>query len=799
MQKIISVSVHQIVDYVLRSGNIDNRIFNTETMEEGTMVHQYIQSLQDDSYIPEYPLETLFPIEDCELDIQGRADGFIKDKNGNITIDEIKSTVSDLKSFAEANASWHQGQAKMYAWIYARNNNVKDVTVRMTYVQQHKMKNTLIFENKYSFEELDAFAKETIAQYYENFRFRQNHLFDRNQSIKFSEFPFPNYRNGQQDLISFADRISQENAIGFVEAPTGIGKTVSVLYPYIRNLANDLITQPNGIYYLTSKTSIRRQALLTIRKLIEKKMDLICVTFTSKEAICLNLPNLKRHCNPVECPFAIAYYDKVKKAIREALDNESVFDTEDFIKIAQKYTICPYQLQLDLAQYADVIICDYNYIYDPAVNKFNAMEQEAVYPYYLLVDEAHNLPNRAREMYSTNLTVEELKDLVANLEEFKKKPQNILTYLHSLLSFFASLYDENCKEAKKVDAIPDELLALIKLLTNGIDEFEKKHGEEDNQDYAFISNNLLDLNKKLKELNQMPVYPEENYLYYFKYDLGGNAISFEASCLDARKYIQSITSTYVSTIFFSATLSPQSYYINLLGGLKTPPENTICLPSPFNMNQRLVLVDTSVSIKYKDREATLNQVCQKLYVVANGKKGNYLFFFPSFSYLEMVYKLFETNTSFKLVKQKRNLTPLEKNEFIDSFSKDSFETTIGFAVLGGVFSEGIEMSRNALQGVCIVSVGLPAISFSNNALKDYYSANHVDGFDYAYTYPGFNKVVQAAGRVIRDFSDKGVILLIDKRYAEPKYQELLKDVFPDRHMVKTANQMMDLIAWFWGE
>lgn len=791
--KNISVSVHDIVDYALRFGDLDNRIFNQATTEEGTRTHKIIQNTQDEHYHSEFQLETLYIFKDYAFDIIGRADGVIIDDEGNVTIDEIKSTIINLETFAMQNKEWHEGQAKMYAWMYLRTFNKDKIVVRMTYVKQHKVNEQFVYENTYTLDELNLFAKNTIGIFYDNLKMFDSHIMERNESVRFLDFPYDEYRCGQQDLISFANRISLTNEIGYVQAPTGIGKTISVLYPYIKNLCIEDNLSIEHIYYLTSKTSIRRQALKTIDLLEKKGANLICVAISSKESICMNEPGLKKHCNPLECPFAVGYYSKIREILINSLKEKRIYDIEDFKKIADEYSVCPFQLELDFAKYADVIICDYNYLYDDSIASLDITETIGPLPYYVLVDEAHNLPSRARDMYSRTISTYEINNVLYEMKTKKIKSKKIIGYLELIKQYLLNTYDkESERNISKIEKIDDSFISLLTLTLDSINNYEKRSEVSLIDDLAKFKSNI-------KQILNLPLNGDDNYVYYLEYvhkDEELNVI-LNIKCLDAKDKIIALNKRTRSSLFFSATLSPLSYYIDLLGGKDSPKENTLVLDSPFLKEQSLVLLDTSISTKYNERNETLNDLFKHLYAIVNAKVGNYFFYFPSYNYLEKVYTMFERYSSFKLIKQNKNLSPEEKNSFIEQFYKDPIETTIGFVVLGGVFSEGIELSKNALQGVCIVSVGLPGLDFSNDELKEHYTKQGLDGYNYAYVYPGFNKIVQAAGRVIRDFSDKGIITLIDTRYRYKQYLDLLKPVFPNCYVVKSYEDISYLVNKFW--
>lgn len=786
MGKILSLSVHDIVDAVLRTGSLDDRVFNNETMEEGSVVHRMVQSEQGPNYHPEYPLETLYSDGDLTLDIQGRADGLILG-NGVVTIDEIKSTVADLDAFKEANYPWHQGQAKMYAWMYARENGVNYVNVRMTYVRQHRERDRRIFEEMFSFAELDSFAKETIGAWLTAYRSQADHIRERNRSLEFVEFPFASWRNGQRDMYDFAARIASKGEVGYCQAPTGIGKTVCAIMPTMLSMKES--DGPEKIYYLTSKNSIRRQALKTVRIMQESGAVFRAIALTSKERICLNTPDLKKRCNPVDCPYAVDFYTKLKDVLAEALSKSSVFDMNDVIALARKHTVCPFELQLNMALFCDLVIGDYNYVFDPQV-KLEEFKDATSIPCSILVDEAHNLPDRARDMYSASLDRYSFKKVAEELQgRAFKGTRNSLMDISSYLDRLSRESRPQDEDIVILDSLPDELMELLR-------SFASKSNDESRAGSEPAPQSLLDLKMSVKSFRNMPADGAPNYVLYLQYR-DGELHSINCRCLDASQEIRSTASQFHSTLFFSATLSPVDYYVKLLGGIDVPPENILRLPSPFDPKNRLVMIDTGVETRYQYRSATLDSLVDTILAAVESKIGNYLVFFPSFAYMTSALEKLREKSDIDTVSQSPSMSISDRDEFISQFQPNPMKTTVGFAVLGGVFGEGIEMADGALSGVIVVSVGLPGIGIENQKLREYFDSQGIDGFSFAYRFPGFNRVVQAAGRVIRSESDRGIILLIDSRYAQSSYGIMLRETFGRVSIARRPEQVSRLCRSFW--
>lgn len=784
MSRVISLSVHDIVDAVLRTGSIDDRIFNSETMEEGSKVHRNVQSEQGVDYIPEYPLETLFTDRDLVLDIQGRADGLIKraDISG---IDEIKSTVADLEIFCQNNFGWHQGQAKMYAWMYCRENRQDRMFVRVTYVRQRRESERMVKEEIFTFAELDAFARETIGRWLERYRAQGQHIAERDRSLKNLDFPFADYRPGQRDMEAFVERIAREGGRGYCRAPTGIGKTICALLPSLKSLSED--EGPERIYYLTSKGSIRRQALLTSRIMHEHGARFRTVAFTAKDRICLNTPELKGRCNPRECVYAQDYYSKLYDVLTTTLSERDTFDMDDILDLAIRFTVCPFQLQMDLALLSDLIVCDYNYVFDPQVRDPDT-ERTSRIDSAILVDEAHNLPGRAREMYSARIRPAELAQVIPELKG--RQYSRTRRALRACLDSLDSIRPESDEGREMIiEAVPSDILLAIRDVQSAI--ADDTRGES-----APPPRPLVELRQTLKSFMSCPVDGDERYAIYYTFQ-GGKLESLVCRCLDASSMIRDTADKYDYSVFFSATLSPLDYCVSQLGGEGTPPEDILDLPSPFPSENRLILVDVGPDIRYRSRESSVGRVVDSLISMIEAKVGNYIIYLPSFAYMDMLLPAFRGVFDGVITVQTRDMTAADRDDFISSFHRNPEVTHVGFCVLGGVFGEGIELEEGALSGVAIVSVGLPGIGFDNMLLKDYYDRSGKNGFDYAYRYPGFNRVVQAAGRVIRRAEDRGVILLVDSRYYTSGYGIMLRDALGRTEMVRTPERVAARCRAFW--
>lgn len=799
MPRIVYLSVHDIVDLLLRTGHIDNRVFNRSSMEEGTRLHSFYQGQQNGEYISEYALFYSFERDDFIFKVSGKADGLFVDNDGNYTIEEIKTTVDDLDHFIKDHGQWHLGQAMFYAFMLAKDKGLDNVNVKMTYIRQNNFRVQRHFTESYTLRDLTDFTDDLIFRYLNYCKKIQRRKDERNESAKDLVFPFKEFRSGQKEICDFVKESAIDRKNVFIEAPTGIGKTVSVLYPLLSLFGEK---KADRIYYLTSKNSIKKIAVNGMNLFKSEGLKCDTIEFTSKENICFN--DKVGHCNPDECPFARNYFDHLIDNIFDCMEENEMFDRNSIEDFCYRHKICPFQFQLDLSNNCDVIICDYSYVYDYrdhlCLKESNIRSTDS----YLLVDECHNLPDRVRDMYSTELYLSEIKkaqglcqsevfdqfkkDLSKAVKEFKKIEIPEENPYEKDALFILEKMPEPFK--KKADSLIEDMREILKKHTSlTSDEFMQFFYELNSFSY------LYDL---VSEMND-----KRSFLIYCRYR-DDEVTSIRISNLDSRPLIIEDSSLFRSAIFFSATLTPKDYYIDLLGGDKEDMNNRLVLPSPFPIENRRVLFDTNLSLRYKDRDETLYPVFALLKAAISAKKGNYFVFCPSFDYMERIESYFnqEQLEDIDILVQKKSMSEKEREEFLTSFSYDNPRITVGLLVLGGIFSEGIDLVGDRLIGAIIISVGIPQIGFERNALRNYYTEEDMDehkGYHYAYTYPGINKVLQAAGRVIRTENDKGFILYIDSRYRQKPYYDIFNEIYPDAKRVISPSQLKNLLKNLWKE
>ena len=775
MDKLLALSVHELVDFLLRTGDIDNRIYNSSTMSEGTLIHAYYQSRQGGNYISEYHLFEKFHIDEFDVTLEGRADGII-DLGSTAIIDEIKSTVVPLEEYYESQREWHLGQAKCYALMYAHEKRYDSVSIRLTYIHQVD-KSQLIKTFDYLTSELELEIEKLLKDYIEFFKIIFNKKIRRNESAKSIAFPFSNFRAGQKELAKYSYGIAQNGGILFAEAPTGIGKTISTLFPTVKSFASG---ENEKIFYLTAKNSGKDMAFNAAKMLISNGLDASAIEILAKDKVCF-CPG--KACNPDECPYARGYYTKIREVIKTSITNKQLFETEDILDIARQYAICPFELSLDLSLYTDIIVCDYNYFFDPIVYLKRFFDSDAS-NVIILVDEAHNLVPRSRSMYSASFDLFKYKQVKHSLIHFDhKKFKNAQARMTKLFNRYMDLPFGNTRidMFKKTDlkAMENYLLACS--------DINKNHHSVVTDEFTDF---YFDVNKFVKLLD---FYDETFALYVARKD--EKSLQFNLFCIDPSQQLKRTTDQVKGKIFFSATLSPTQYYIDVIGQYNFNP--MLLLPSPFDKNNFKLLVAPKVSIKYRNRQETVQTVADYIKEFISYKVGNYFIYVPSYEYLNMLVP-YLVSDDFELLVQERDMKEDEKDQFLSCFVENPKKTMLGVAVLGGAFSEGIDLEGERIIGVVIVGVGMPQLCFERNLIKEYYDRTKQKGYEYAYIAPGINKVMQALGRVIRSEKDRGIALLIDDRYLTEEYHDLFKTTYSHYEVVTSIDDIKEQVENFWS-
>ncbi len=774
----LSLSVHQVVDSLLRAGDIDDRVYNQETMNLGSKIHAAFQKKQGKDYLSEYYLAETFERELGTLALNGRADGIITGGDYPI-IDEIKSTVLPLSLFHEQQGPWHLGQAECYALMYLHEKNLERIGVRLTYIAQKK-DDKMVLNYLYDKEDLEKKVYGYFDDYLKEYQVRLKEIELRNLSLKKLDFPFDHFRPGQRELSKYAYAVASKGGLLFSEAPTGIGKTMSTLFPTIKSLE---VGNIDKVFYLTAKGTGRLSAYDALSRLYEKGLVARDSMLIAKDKICLK-PGCA--CNPSECPYTVNYYGKLREAINEAMSSYHRFSPDYVKSLAIARTLCPFELQLDLSLYADFVLCDYNYFFDPMVHLERYFDETVdSKKYFCLVDEAHNLIDRGRSMYSASISLASLNIAKKSLKKRKGIDgiKRALTKIKKALEE-ADVFPEGLTP---YDHPPTSLYKAIQSLKKANNDRQGK--EEAAPLGEAFKDFYLEANKYLRIHDE---FYGANYRCYCSKN--GKDIVVSLDCLDPSPFLSDSFAKVKGAVVFSATLSPIDYYQTAILGASDKP--FLLLPSPFPPENFKLLLAPKVSVRYKDRESTYQEVASYLQTFVSAKTGNYFLYFPSYDYLDKILPFLDFGEADVFI-QEREMDEEAREEFLEHFQPSPEKTTIGLLVLGGAFSEGIDLVSDRLIGVSIVGIGLPMVSPSVDLIREYYDKKEHKGFEYAYMDPGMNKVMQAVGRLIRSEEDRGAALLIDDRYLREEYRSLFQRRWSRYEVVVSPEDLKEELQAFY--
>ncbi|MCR5255370.1 MAG: ATP-dependent DNA helicase [Acetatifactor sp.] len=857
----VNISVRGFVEFLLRSGDIDNRHQSAvaTAMQEGSRIHRKIQSRMGAEYEAEVPLSFEYDTGKYTLTIEGRADGIITEKTG-VIIDEIKGTYRDLKKIKEP-VPVHLAQAKCYAYIHGFNEGLSDISVRMTYCNL-ETEEIRYFNNDYSMEELEKWFMDLVKEYLKWADYSFEWRIKRQESIHATDFPFE-YRSGQKELVTHVYNTIFHGKKLFLEAPTGVGKTISTVFPAVKAMGEDLADR---LFYFTAKTITRTVAENTFSLMRGNGLHFKSVVLTAKDKVCILE---KPDCNPDSCPYAKGHFDRINDALYDIITNEENLSREVIDRYAAKHEVCPFEFALDISLFCDGIIGDYNYLFAPHVylKRFFAEGNEG--RYLFLVDEAHNLLDRGREMYSATLVKEKFLELKKTLNEIimseaaeskeksgiegqlsladmtemsensenpdalkptrskgikrgKKGGKSILVkagYANRMISLLEKCNSEMLRMKRESNnfCVCDSIDTLVKPVTrlySVIDDYlneneeEKVEGRDEILDFFFEISHFLEMYELL----------DEHYIKYCQIN-EDSTFMVKLFCVDPSLNLKACMDKGVSTVLFSATFLPIQYYKGLLGG--TNEDYEVYAHSVFDPGKRGVFVAKDVTSKFSMRTRDqFERIAEHIHEITMAKAGNYMVFCPSYSFMGNVYEsyvdLFGEDEA-ELLIQSEYMNEEEREDFLARFKtgevpdfgsfinfdveveeEDQKTTLIAFCVLGGIFSEGIDLKKDSLIGSIIIGTGLPLVCNERELIKRYFDRERNVGFDYAYRFPGMNKVLQAAGRVIRTAEDVGVVVLLDDRFTQSSYRKMFPEEWQNVHVADLKN-MGGKIRDFWGE
>lgn len=772
-----TVQVRELVEFVHRRGNLggEREFVGSNRALAGIRGHQKIQRSRPTGYLTELPVEFAVEAPEFTLEIRGRIDGLLLTSQA-VLLEEIKTVHGSWNHEADA---LHWAQLKCYGFIYAQAHALSELDLQLVYLELPTGELTE-FRQTFSFEVLAVFFYATTAIYLEWLRERHQWCQRRNASVAALAFPFPEYRPGQRELAVAAYRVLAKGGRLFLAAPTGIGKTISVLFPAVKALGEGKLER---VFYLTARTvgrAIAEKALADLRRI---GLKLRAVTLTAKEKVCIRQG---RACDPLTCPLALGYYDRIKPAMREALAQEEI--TRVVLEtVGQQHQVCPFELSLDLSVWTDAIICDYNYVFDPQVY-LRRHFAETGGAYGFLVDEAHNLVDRARDMFSADLDGREILDVKRALKTAVPRCAKALAKLHAAMRQAGSP-GESGREVfapsdpiRELNLFPIQTTAGKERRSGALTERELPRAVIESLETAlaeaeiWLASNqpaefreaLLALYFQMHSFRRTAELYDERFVAIIESPLPDKLRLF---CLDPSQLLRQALARGQAAIFFSATLTPMDYYRALLGG--APDDPALQLSSPFPPEHLGILLQDRIQTHFKGRAESLGDVVAAIGALVQGRRGNYLVYFPSYHYLQATLQAFQaSHPSVTVLAQRAGMTEPERDAFLAAFAVEHGETLVGFAVLGGIFGEGIDLVGERLIGAVIVGVGLPQLCVERDLIRDYFERHSAPGFEFAYTFPGMNRVLQAVGRVIRSETDRGIVLLIDARFNELRYRRL---------------------------
>lgn len=795
----IRISVRNLVEFILREGDIDNRhgqSVSPEAMLAGSRMHRKIQKRKGSDYHAEVPLKLVLEEEYYDLILEGRADGIqiltegekpdysvsfqniVLEDSAKVIIDEIKGIYMKLDRLL-APVGVHIDQAKCYAYIYALQHELKCIGVQMTYVNldTEEMK---YFSEEYTFEALKEWFDDLIASYrkWSDFQYAWKKL--RQESIQKLQFPFA-YRKGQRELATGVYRTIQRKKNLFIQAPTGVGKTITTVFPAVKAVGEGL---GDRIFYLTAKTVTGTVAWETFDQLRRQGYQAKLIQIIAKEKMCLCA---EMECNPVHCPYARGHYDRVNDAVFGLLQKEDFFTREVLLEQAREYQVCPFEMSLDVASWVDDIICDYNYVFDPNVYLKRFFAEGIRGDYIFLIDEAHNLVERSREMYSATLRKEDLLAVRKIMKRYQPKLDKDFNKCNRILLD----YKRECENYKVYQDIGSFIFTLMNL-ASGLDEFLQRSTEfperKEVSEFYFAVRNFLNMYERV----------DEHYVIYGEHTSEGGFL-LKLYCVDPSLNLQECIDKGNAAIFFSATFLPIRYYKSLLS---TKQDNyAVYAETAFTEDQSLLLLGRDVSSRYTRRnQDEYRRIAEYIRKIGQAQKGNYMIFFPSYKMMQEVYEVFEGINcgEMETCMQVSGMKEEEREAFLGQFVAEHERSFLAFCVMGGIFGEGIDLKNEQLIGAVVVGTGLPQISNEREILMHYYDERSGEGFDYAYRYPGMNKVLQAAGRVIRTVDDSGVILLLDDRFTRREYESLFPKEW-ERRSFCTVESVSGYLEAFWEQ
>jgi DNA excision repair protein ERCC-2 len=779
---ILNIAVRQLVEHILRSGDLNLEFLGSVRSLEAIRAHQKIQRSRPEHYLAEVPVSYQHETDQFILTVGGRIDGVYgpsgPDNTNRVTVDEIKTTTRELSYYDQNENPMHWGQAKSYGYLYALENSLGDIDIQLTYYQIDSGEKRQ-FKRRYATKELEDFFQDLVARYLNWAQTLSDWHLLRDKSIRQLEFPFGAYRPGQRRMAVEVYRTIQSHGQLIVQAATGIGKTMAAIFPAIKAISE---TYSPKIFFLTARTTGRTVAEKALDLLRDRGLKIKSLTLTAKDKICFNPDST---CTPDECIYARGHFDRVNDALVHIF-RQDAFTRITIEEVARSFRVCPFEFSLDLSLWTDLIVCDYNYAFDPRVY-LRRFFLEGNGDHIFLIDEAHNLVDRSREMFSAEIRKQLFLDVRRAVKNELPQVYKSLGRINTRLVKARRKCQENGGPRSEKSA-PEKLYPLLRVFLTLTERWLSLNRK------SSFRERLLELYFTVNSFSRVALQYDDCYVTFF--EPLDKDLRVKLFCIDPSHQLRQALNRCKAAIFFSATMTPAPYFKRILGCQESA--DYLALPSPFPVENLKLLLAANASTLYRQRNRTAPEITGTITTLVNQKKGNYFLFFPSYEYMMMIHKLFVSGSPHTAtIVQKPHMAESEKDAFLARFARENPETLVGFTVMGGIFGEGIDLMGERLCGAAIVGVGLPGISPERELIREYFATTHGMGFEYAYQYPGINRVLQAAGRVIRSEKDRGVILLIGQRYSTVRDRSLLPNEWRPLS-VQAERQFRLELQNFWG-
>ncbi len=788
--KKVYITADELCRTVVNHASIDVR--GVRVFEDSGKVKEHFESKFGLSYSPEVPLNRTFSRGGLFYDIHGVCDGLIR-RDGKTTVC-VNRQVNDFTSKVTADVAAEAiGNAVVLAYMVAESEMLSNISFCVCFY--HNQNDIKYIEKTYTKQEMSAAFNRILDMHRPFVALEAERVCVRIPDAKTASFPYREMRSQQRDFMVEVLRAVKTNGKAVIEAPTGTGKTMASLFPAVKAFGSGYVDK---IFYFTSKTTTAFAAIEAAKKLSED-IGIRAVHVVAKERSCPIKLRDPFKCTPSKCPRANGHYKRSADAITDIVTAHKVIDMAAVDEYANKYSVCPYELSLDLTEYADIVICDYNYLIDEAAHfrRYFGENARNGQRYLFLFDEAHNLLERAKASFGAELRLGKIRKF---LDDARTAPKNSVCEALSNIEFYVNSMRELCADSTEeredgiergfttTHAFDKQFYDLLVTFTRAVDKYSRSSA------CGSLPDSIFDLNADAKKyLSSLEIFDE---CFVHTISVAGNEVVTKIVCLDPSKRLESRTKRAVASIFFSATLTPLDYYATLYGAGEAV---RLKLDSPYDKSNLCVCIMDKLSVKYQFRSQNAGAVADAIMSAVSRRDGNYMVYFPSYDYMSEVQTLFKYKyPHIKTVMQARSMSEQSKREFLNSFRIGNRSTLVGFSVLGGIYSEGIDLVGDRLIGSVVVGVGLTKPTDESEVLREYYDNKYEAGTEYAYTYPAFNRVLQAAGRVIRTETDRGVVVFIDERYAEPMYKELFPSQYRRAKFVGDSRSLEMVIDRFWN-